>query len=152
MSSSPKPPRDEVRPEHYADALSSTAEGMVLIDEAGSLIFANPRAYEIAGYAEAELNTDEIWRAIHREDRSRMSEYLQGFAAGLYPREVDIRIVKADGTTVVCSFSFASLSTRSGATVVSFRDVTRYRRTEEELLKTMHFLESLIETSVGGIV
>jgi PAS domain S-box-containing protein len=53
---------------------------------------------------------------------------------------------------VVCSCSFAALADGEGAVLASFQDVTDHRRTEAELIKTMEFLESLIDASVDAIV
>ena len=50
------------------------------------------------------------------------------------------------------SVSFGSvLREDSGATLVSFRDVTYDRATAAELIKTKEFLERVIESSVDAI-
>ena len=53
---------------------------------------------------------------------------------------------------VVCSCSFAPLPEEPGIVILSFMDVTEQRRTEADLIKTMEFLESLVEASVDGII
>ena len=65
---------------------------------------------------------------------------------------MDIQLVRRDGTQITCSCSFAPLIGAEDHTVISFEDVTDQRETERELLKTMEFLESLIDASVDAIV
>ena len=43
--------------QRYADFFESAADGMVVIDRTGHVLFANPRAREITGYSETELMT-----------------------------------------------------------------------------------------------
>ncbi|MBX3246944.1 MAG: PAS domain S-box protein [Myxococcales bacterium] len=142
----------------YADLFASAAEGIAAADKEGHLLFANPRAHEIIG-AEAGAAEDEhalrgatLLERVHPDDQERIRALWRGFARGEYPRGVDIRLRHEDGDYIVCSCSFASLADGDGAVLVSFQDVTEQRRTEAEFVKTMEFLESLIDASVDGIV
>jgi len=65
---------------------------------------------------------------------------------------MDIHLVRRDGTNIICSASFAPLIGAEDHTVISFEDVTPQRRTEQELIQTMEFLESLIDASVDAII
>lgn len=65
---------------------------------------------------------------------------------------MDIQFVRRDGSQILCSCSFSKLIGAEGHTVITFEDVTEQRETERELLKTMEFLESLIDASVDAIV
>lgn len=136
----------------YADLFASAAEGIAVADVDGRLLFANPRAYEIVGSDEEDLRGTDLLTSIHPEDVDRVRMLWSGFVRGEYPRGVDIRLRHVDGDYIVCSCSFASLADGEGAVLVSFQDVTEQRRTEAEFVKTMEFLESLIDASVDGIV
>lgn len=136
----------------YADLFASAAEGIAVADTDGRLLFANPRAYEIGGAAEEDLRGANLLTHIHPDDAIRVRSLWVGFTRGEYPRGIDLRFRQADGDYIVCSCSFASLADGEGAVLVTFQDVTEQRRTEAEFVKTMEFLESLIDASVDGIV
>ncbi len=136
----------------YADLFASAAEGIAVVNATGRLLFANPRAYEMLGYTEQDAGRLRASRLIHPDDRSRGFDLWKGFARGDFPRSVDLRFAHADGDYITCSCSFAPLEDGDGAVLVSFQDVTEQRRTEAEFVKTMEFLESLIDASVDGIV
>jgi PAS domain S-box-containing protein len=65
---------------------------------------------------------------------------------------MDVHLVRRDGATILCNCSFAPLIGAEDHTVISFDDVSDQRETEQELLKTMEFLESLIDASVDAII
>lgn len=136
----------------YADLFASAAEGIAVIDAEGTLLFANPRAHEILGIREGVVEGHAVKTLLHDDDRDRARSLWQGFAHGDYPRGVDLRMRHEDGTWRVCSMSFSALEASDGAVLVSFQDVTEQRETEAEFIKTMEFLESLIDASVDGII
>ena len=136
----------------YADLFASAAEGIAVIDGSGCLRFANPRAWEIIGFDEDTLPSPKLKELVHPDDTERTRSLWDGFARGEYPRGVDFRVRHPSGEYLVISCSFASLTDDDGSVLVSFQDVTEQRRTEAEFVKTMEFLESLIDASVDGIV
>ncbi len=136
----------------YADLFASAAEGIAVIDREGVLLFANPRAYATVGAVENSMPGTKVKQLIHPEDQERAKLLWEGFERGEYPRGVDLRLHHADGDYVVASCSFATLTEDDDSILMSFQDVTEQRRTEAEFVKTMEFLESLIDASVDGIV
>lgn len=136
----------------YADLFASSADGIALVDADGRLLFANPRAYEMLGHPPDSYRGQKIKDLLQPEDRERAREIWEGFRDGVFPHDVDLRMRRADGETVIASVSFSSLLHGEGAVLFSFRDVTQHRRMESELVKTKEFLESMIEASVDGIV
>ena len=133
----------------YAKTFASMALGIVVIGPDLRLAFANPRSYEIVGHREETVSADDIGRLIAPEDLPRIRETL---AQGQHPRGMDVNLIRRDGTRIVCSCSFSPLIGAEDHTVIAFEDVTDQRETEKELLKTMEFLESLIDASVDAIV
>ena len=133
----------------YAKTFASMALGIVVVDSDLEMVFANPRSFEIVGHREETIAAGDIGELVSREDLARIREVL---SHGQYPRGMDVRLVRRDGTQIVCSASFAPLIGAEDHTVISFEDVTDQRETERELLKTMEFLESLINASVDAIV
>ncbi|NOY91836.1 MAG: PAS domain S-box protein [Deltaproteobacteria bacterium] len=136
----------------YADLFSSAAEGIAVLDTSGHLLFANPRAHEIVGYSAEALKGRMIRELLHPDSAERAAVLWERFRQGELARGVDLEMVRQDGETIVIRASIAQLTEGEGALLMSFQDVTDDRRTERELVRTMQFLESLIDASVDGIV
>lgn len=136
----------------YANLFTSAADGLAAVDQDGKMLFANPRAYEIAGIADEEARGQSLRRRIHPDDHERMFELWRRVRGGEYPRDVDLRMVRPDGGVRVVSCAFSALSDSEGAILVSFRDVTKEREIAAELGETKEFLESLIDASVDAII
>lgn len=136
----------------YANLFTSAADGLAAVDPDGQLLFANPRAYEIAGVTEEEVRGRSMLALLERLDRRPMLELWRGVREGVYPQGVDLRMRRKDGSVRVLSCSFSSLIEGEGAVLFSFRDVTEERETAAELARTKDFLESLIDASVDAII
>lgn len=133
----------------YAKAFASMAVGVIVLGPDLEIAIANPRSYEIIGHREETIASKEIGQLLSPKDLPRIREAL---SQGQYPRGMDIHLVRRDGTSIVCSSSFAPLIGAEDHTVISFEDVSHQRKTERELMKTMEFLESLIDASVDAII
>ncbi len=138
--------------QRYADFFESAADGMVVIDGTGRVLFANPRAREITGFSETELVDLEFENLIGPGERERAQRLLRGFREGIYPRGVDIALNTKDGQLITISVSFSSVLHEDNAVLFTFRDVTVERKTAIELQHTKEFLERVIESSVDAIV
>jgi PAS domain S-box-containing protein len=138
--------------QRYADIFESAADGMVVIDRSGRVLFANPRAREITGFSEAELAQTNFELLLGKSDPERARRLLRGFAQGVYPRGVDIHLRTKDDDELTLSVSFSSVLHEDDAILFTFRDVTLERKTAIELKQTKEFLERVIESSVDGIV
>ncbi|MGB3052253.1 MAG: PAS domain S-box protein [Polyangiales bacterium] len=141
-------PVDDLR-RQYAKTFASMAVGVVVLSPDLEILIANPRSYEITGHREETITSQDIGHLLSTEDLLRVREAL---SQGRYPRGMDIHLVRRDGTNIICSSSFAPLIGAEDHTVISFEDVTLQRQTENELIKTMEFLESLIDASVDAII
>jgi PAS domain S-box-containing protein len=138
--------------QRYADFFESAADGIVVIDSDGKLLFSNPRAREITGYGESELIGHPLGDLLPEDERPRAHEIRLGFQKGIYPQGVDIRIVRKDGALALLSVNTSSVLREENAILFTFRDVTQERATEEELKHTKEFLERVIDSSVDAIV
>ena len=133
----------------YSEAFASMAMGIVVLGPDLEILMTNPRFDEITGHREETIVSQDVGHLISAEHLPRVREAL---SQGQYPRGIDIHLVRRDGTNIVCSASFAPLIGAEDHTVISFEDVTPQRRTEQELIQTMEFLESLIDASVDAII
>jgi PAS domain S-box-containing protein len=136
--------------QRYADFFESAADGIVVVDSEGKVLFSNPRAREITGYGERELmgrTLANLFADVAREEAIRL-----GFQQGIYPKALDIRVKKKDGGEVLLCVSTSSVLREENAILFTFRDVTQERATEAELKQTKEFLERVIDSSVDAIV
>lgn len=138
--------------ERYADLFNSLTDGVVVLDENGKLLFANPRAYQMLGQDWESYTGKPIMNLVHPDDQTRARNMWKEFLDGLVPRETDFRLIRPNLPAIVASVAVSRLLHREGAMLITFRDVTETRRIESELVRTKDFLESLIEASVDGIV
>ena len=141
-------PLDDLR-RQYAKTFASMAPGIVVVGPDLKMVFANPRSYEIVGHRTETIAADDITKIVSTDDLPRVRDALSNKQ---YPRGIDIHLLRRDGTEIICSASFAPLIGAENHTVISFEDVTGLRETERELIKTMEFLESLIDASVDAII
>jgi len=138
--------------QRYADFFESAADGIVVIDASGHLLFANPRAKDITGYSQEDLGARRVGDLFPTEDARLAHQLRVGFTEGRYPQNVDIRIKKKSGDIAILSVNFNSVMREEGVTLCTFRDVTAERAVEQELVKTKDFLRRIIDSSVDAIV
>jgi PAS domain S-box-containing protein len=138
--------------QRYADFFESAADGIVVIDASGHLLFSNPRARTITGYTESDLAGRRVGDLFASEHATLAHELRVGFTRGRYPQNVDVQIRRKSGEIAVLSMNFNSVLREEGVTLCTFRDVTAERAVEHELLKTKDFLQRIIDSSVDAIV
>jgi len=138
--------------QRYADFFESAADGMVVIDRSGRLLFTNPRAREITGHTESSLMRMHFTALLTRNEQARAQRLLGGFRDGVYPRGVDLELEPAEGPPIIVNVSFSSVLHEDNAILFTFRDVTVERETAKELKQIKEFLERVIDSSVDGIV
>ncbi len=138
--------------QRYADFFESAADGIIVIDAEGHLLFSNPRARAITGYGEGDMHGRRAGDLFAPEDSHLASQLKVGFAQGRYPQNVDIRLRRKNGELAVLNFNFNSVLREEGVVLCTFRDVTQERAVESELHKTKDFLQRIIDSSVDAIV
>ena len=138
--------------QRYADFFESAADGIIVIDADGHLLFSNPRARAITGYGEADMRGRRAGDLFAPEDAALGHDLRLGFAQGRYPQNVDIRVRRKNGELAVLNFNFNSVLREEGVVLCTFRDVTQERAVESELHKTKDFLKRIIDSSVDAIV
>jgi PAS domain S-box-containing protein len=138
--------------QRYADFFESAADGIIVIDADGHLLFSNPRARAITGYSEADLRGQRVGDLLALEDAPLAHDLRVGFTQGQYPQNVDVHIRKKGGEVAILSVNANSVLREEGVILCTFRDVTAERAVEHELLKTKDFLQRIIDSSVDAIV
>jgi PAS domain S-box-containing protein len=153
-NSLPSEPERRLAPlRRYADVFESAADGIAALDEQARLLYANPGAYQMLGYEDGEFPIGaKVFQLVVPADRRKLLGQRRAFAAGDFPRNLELRVQRNDGRVIVISCSFSRLHSQDSALLLSFRDVTEPQRIQEELVQTRNFLQSLIDASVDAIV
>jgi PAS domain S-box-containing protein len=138
--------------QRYRDFFESAADGIVVIDQTGRILFANPSAREITGFSETDIAEIKLAEVLPVEEQKRALRLVRGFRESIYPQGVDVRIRRKHGEQIILSVNFSSVLREEGAVLFTFRDVTADRETAVELKQTKEFFERVIESSVDAIV
>lgn len=149
--------RDEQRLKElsrYLEVFESSRDAMLVMDESGRILFANPMAAHLAHRQLPQLVGVSLADLVDQRDLPAFREVLLGFSMGQYPSGLDFRIAAStthgDVTTVCVNFS--EIFGKNRAVLATLRDVTAERGMARELSQTKDFLERVIESSVDGIV
>jgi len=136
----------------FADYFESSADGIIVMNLAGIVLFCNPSACDIFGLPAGELQGSDVAQLLSRDGAARFAEVRTALAQSQYPRNVDLAIRTPPGQRRILNVSFSSVRQEPDSVMVSLRDVTAARTLARELTKTKEFLERVIDASVDAIV
>ncbi len=134
--------------EHFEAA----ADGVVVLDEAGRILFVNGTAEDITGFARDGLMGSSLLDLVAADQRDALAEVISSVLGGQNIEAFDLDLSTTSGAPICVSVTTSTVLARSGAVILSFRDVTQERALEVELRKTKEFLERLIDSTVDAIV
>ncbi|UPU37195.1 PAS domain S-box protein [Geomonas paludis] len=141
---------------HAALLLQSVEEGVVSVDGAGCVTFANEAAHELLGYREGDLVGRDLREVMHHGKTpvctrcGKESCLLNpGFVGGTRQRTRNELLWRKDGSSFSADFSCSSLAgdSRPGS-VLTFRDVSARREVEERL----RLQGTALEAAMNGII
>ncbi|HTR49874.1 MAG TPA: PAS domain S-box protein [Kofleriaceae bacterium] len=128
------------------------ADGVVVLDDAGRILFVNRAAERITGFARDGLLGSELVDLVPSEQRTLIQGAIARVLAGVNVESFDLDVTTTSGTPVCASVSTSTVLAGTGAVILSFRDVTAERALETELRSTKEFLERLIDSTVDAII
>jgi PAS domain S-box-containing protein len=122
----------------FRAALDSSPDGMVIVDDAGRIVYTNQRISEMTGYEEAmligapvETLVPEPVRAVHEIQRSAFmsAPKVRPMGAG-----VELSARRRDGSSFPVEISLSPLQTHDGSyTIASLRDISDRQQQQERL-------------------
>ncbi len=128
------------------------ADGVVVLDDAGRILFVNRAAERITGFARDGLLGSELIDLVGAAQRSQISDAVSRVLAGVNVGAFDLQLSTTLGVPVWVSVSTSTVLAGTGAVILAFRDVTAERGLEHELRSTKEFLERLIDSTVDAII
>ncbi len=127
-------------------------DGVVILDDAGRILFVNRAAERITGFARDGLLGSELADLVPATHRSLLADVVAQVLAGGNHEPFDLELSTTTGTPATVSVSTSTVLAATSAVTLTFRDVTAQRALETELRSTKEFLERLIDSTVDGIV
>jgi PAS domain S-box-containing protein len=128
------------------------ADGVVVLDDAGRILFVNRAAERLTGFARDGLLGGELVDLVGSDHRSQISDTVSRVLAGVNVDAFDLQLSTTAGAPVWVSVSTSTVLAGAGAVILAFRDVTAERGLEHELRSTKEFLERLIDSTVDAII
>jgi PAS domain S-box-containing protein len=127
------------------------ADGVVVLDDAGRILFVNRAAERITGFGRDGLLGSELVDLIGADQHTQLSDSVSRVLAGVNVEPFDLQLTTS-GAPVWVSVSTSTVLAETGAVILSLRDVTAERGLEHELRSTKEFLERLIDSTVDAII
>ena len=127
-------------------------DAIFVTDNQNDLVNINNSLIELFGYGREELIGRNICQSFC-DGMSRQS-LMKELAEKGYVREVEIDLLKKDGTVAVCLLSASLRKSETGEILGwqgSFHDITARKRAEEVLVRQNEYLAALNETTKGLI-
>jgi PAS domain S-box-containing protein len=128
------------------------ADGVVVLDDGGRILFVNRAAERITGFARDGLLGSELVDLVPLEQRTQIASAVSRVLAGVNVENFDLQLSTTSGSPVWVSASTSTVLAGTGAVILAFRDVTAERALELELRSTKEFLERLIDSTVDAII
>jgi len=128
------------------------SDGVVVLDDAGRILFVNRAAERLTGFARDGVVGGELIDLVGADHRSQISDTVSRVLAGVNVEAFDLELSTTSGTSVWVSVSTSTVLADSGAVILQLRDVTAERGLEQELRSTKEFLERLIDSAVDAII
>jgi PAS domain S-box-containing protein len=128
------------------------ADGVVVLDDSGRILFVNRAAERITGFARDGLLGSELVDLLPDDQRAHIGDAISRVLAGVNVEAFDLELSTTSGSPVWVSASTSTVLAGSGAVILAFRDVTAERALEHELRSTKEFLERLIDSTVDAII
>lgn len=138
--------------EQYEHFFEHAADGMVVLDAAGRILYLNREGNRILGRDLSVIKERLFVELLTDDSRLGLHHMLQAIKEGQHCRNIDLFLLRPTGEERSLSVSASPLHDGQDLAVLSFRDLTELREMQTELKTTKDFLENLIDSSVDGIV
>src|SRR5688572_27338237 len=123
----------------FREIFQSMSEGIIIVDERGQIVIANPVAEQIFGYEKDSLNGVDLEILLPVRYRGRHMAFRQGFYQHPEPRRMgfgrDLQALRKDGTEFPVEISLSFTKAKGQLLVMAFISDISQRKKAEEALK-----------------
>jgi PAS domain S-box-containing protein len=130
----------------------SSAEGILVLDQNGKVLYANNRICQMTGFAADAVQGRELAEVVSEELRPVTEEIVDTVLDGANIEAIDLQLSTTSGALLTASVTTSTVLSSQGAVVLALRDVTKQRSLESQLQHTNEFLENLIDSAVDAII
>ncbi len=128
------------------EVFQSSGDGVLVVDESGIMVFANPRMSELTGYASGELLGSSVQMLVPTSSRRVHEEMLRVYRADPFPRMMGrrpfLQLRRKDGSALDVDIALAPMGAASGLRIVAtIRDVTDQLGLEHERARLLDILD-----------
>lgn len=125
----------------FREIFHSMSEGIVMVDENGKIVIANPIAEQVFGYGKSELTGIMLEELVPNRYRGHHTSLRKGFNAHPEPRRMgigrDLTALKKDGTEFPVEISLSYTKVQGKLLVMAFiSDISERKKSEEALRKS----------------
>lgn len=125
----------------FREIFQSMSEGIIIVDESGKIIAANPVSEQIFGYGKDELNGANLEMLLPHQYRGRHVTFRQSFNNHPEPRRMgfgrDLQALRKDGTEFPVEISLSFTKVKGQLLVMAFiSDISERKKAEEALRKS----------------
>jgi len=143
-----------ISPDTFLDILETINEGIRILDDQGTIIYANQALSELFGYSKDELIGKSVFDLYPEKDRRKAEGLLAERKSGRHSRYETCFINKA-GRELITEVSAVPIFDEKGEFNASFtiiRDITERKQLEKEVVDEKDFLNNLISLSPDGVI
>jgi len=138
--------------ERYRAFIDSASDGIVVLDENGTVLYMNRAAEQATGYARQGLEGKRLSQLVLQEQHELLQRMIALGARSMPVDNFDLDLVTTSRDRITVSVASIGLLSEYGAVIFAFRDVTLARGLETELRRTTEFLERILNSAVDGII
>ena len=128
-----------VDPEAFREIFESMSEGIIIVDENGKIVIANPVSEQIFGYGGDGLTGVDLENLLPARYRTRHINFREGFNRHPEPRRMgfgrDLKALRKDGTEFPVEISLSFTKVKGQLLVMAFISDISQRKKAEEALK-----------------
>ena len=136
MFSKPSVPFDS---DAFREIFQSMSEGIIIVDDSGKIVVANPVSEQIFGYEKDGLDGLELENLLPQRYRGRHITFREGFNHHPEPRRMgfgrDLKALRKDGTEFPVEISLSFTKVKGQLLVMAFISDISQRKKAEEALK-----------------
>jgi PAS domain S-box-containing protein len=138
--------------ESLKEHFEAAADGVVILDDGGAILFVNRAAERVTGFARSTLNGRPMSELVAPTSTATLAGVVEKVLGGGNVEPFDLELATTASEHLTVSVSTSTVLADTGAVILTFRDVTAQRSLESELRATKEFLERLIDSTVDAIV
>jgi PAS domain S-box-containing protein len=140
----------ELSREQYQELVTHLADGVLIVDDSGDILYESPSIYRTTGYEPEERTGGRVFEHVHPDDLQEVRETFDEIRTSEDAAVVtaEFRFRHEDGSWIWLKARGSNrTATAIGGYVVSVSDVTESKEREERLKRTTARLEALFENS-----